>query len=469
MSEAAANELTFLFTDIEGSTSLWEHQPEAMQAALARHDALMRQHIRRRHGRVFKTVGDAFYAVFANALEALRAAIDLQHALHEADWGGIDEIKVRMAIHTGGAEQRNGDYFGPTLNRIARLLAVAHGGQILLSGATRQAIGDELPGEAELRDMGQYQLRDIIRIEQIFQVLAPGLPDEFPPLHASTSTPHNLPVQVTSFIGREELISQSCQQLRQTHLLTLTGSGGTGKTRLSLQVAERLLRRFPDGVWFVELAPLSDPSLVPQAIGQAVRLREERDQPLMMTLGEYFGAKQMLLILDNCEHLIDAAAQAAEALLRQCPQLRVLATSREALSIAGETTLRIPSLQLPDPAGEDLEPLAASEAVRLLLDRVRAVQPSFALTAQNAAAIAAICRRLDGIPLALELAAARFKVMDVESIAGRLDDRFKLLTSGNRTALPRQQTLRALIDWSHDLLAQTEQILLRRLAVFAGG
>ncbi|HZP83094.1 MAG TPA: tetratricopeptide repeat protein [Chthonomonadaceae bacterium] len=461
---------TFLFTDIEGSTRLWEQHPEAMRAALARHDALLRQAVEARGGQVFKTLGDAFCVVFEAAPDALNAALDAQRALHAEPWGETGPMRVRMALHTGTAERRDQDYFGPTLNRIARLLGAAHGGQTLLSSATEAVVRSALPVGVTLRDLGQHRLKDLQHPESIFQLLHPALPADFPPLRSLEAFSHNLPIQLTSFIGREKEMEQVRRLLSTTRLLTLTGAGGSGKTRLALQVAADVLDEYPDGVWLVELASLADPALVPQAVAAVFGLGEESGRPLLQTLTDYLRPKALLLALDNCEHLLPACAHLAEGLLRGCPYLRLLASSREGLGIAGETLFRVPTLSLPDPDQAVTEAaLGQYEAVRLFVERALAVAPSFALSPANAPAVAQVCRRLDGIPLAIELAAARVRAIPVEQIEARLDDRFRLLTGGSRTALPRQQTLRALIDWSYDLLDAKERALLCRLAVFSGG
>jgi predicted ATPase/class 3 adenylate cyclase len=462
--------VTFLFTDIEGSTARWEQQPEAMRAALARHDALLHAAISGRGGYVFKTVGDAFCAAFTTAPQALAAAVDAQRALSGEAWGELGAPRVRMALHTGAAEARDGDYFGPPLNRVARLLGAGHGGQVLLSQATWLLVCEQLPPGTGLREHGERRLRDLQQPERIFEVTIADRPLEFLPLRTLDSLPNNLSVQLTSFVGREREMAEIERLLGAVRLLTLVGTGGAGKTRLALQVAANVLERFPDGIWLVELAALSDVALVPHAVASALGLRDDTGRPLSTVLADHLRHRQLLLLLDNCEHLIAACAALVDTLLRACPGLRVLATSREALGIAGETIWRVPSLDLPDPRYlPSPERLTACGAVRLFADRAGAAVPGFALTSENAPAVAQICQRLDGIPLAIELAAARAKVLAPEQIAARLDDRFRLLTAGSRTALPRQQTLRALVDWSHELLSVTERIVFRRLAVFAGG
>lgn len=464
--------ITFLFTDIEGSTKLWEEHPDAMRQAVMRHDELAQEIVRRHNGRILKSKleGDSIFAIFPVATDAIAAAVDIQRAITTEPWPEDIAIRVRMALHTGDAQLRDEDYYGPSVNRCARLRAIAHGGQIVISLATEELARDSLPPGVSLDDMGMHRLRDLTRPEQVFQVIADGLRVDFPPLKSLDVLPNNLPQQVTSFIGREKEIAEVKALLTTTRLLTLTGSGGAGKTRLSLQVAADLLDRYEDGVWFVELAPLSDPALVHQAIASALGVREEAGRPISQTLTEYLKAKEVLLVIDNCEHLLQAVAQACEHLLRTCPHVRFLTSSREGLNIMGETTYRVPSLSMPDPKKvPSPERLSEFESVRLFIERAQAAQPNFEVTSQNSAAVAQLCVRLDGIPLAIELAAARVRALSVDQINERLDDRFRLLTGGSRTALPRQQTLRALIDWSYDLLTPQEQTLLRRLSVFAGG
>lgn len=474
--------VTFLFTDIEGSTRLWEQHPEAMRVALARHDTLLRHAIESRNGYIFKTMGDAFYAAFADAPHALEAALDAQLALRTAAWDddATGPLRVRMSLHTGPALERDGDYFGPTLNRVARLQATSRGEQTLLSQATCDALrsgGDvpALPPKAGLRDLGLHRLKDLQAPEHVWQLVHPALPGDFAPLRSLDYLPTNLPRQMTRFIGREQEMREVKRLLPKTPLLTLTGTGGTGKTRLALQVAADVLDAFPGGAWLVELASLSDPVLVPQAVASALGLREEPGRPLAQTLVDQLQSKRLLLVLDNCEHLTDACARLADTLLKACPGLTMLATSREPLGVSGEKPWRVPSLPQPDPDRLPLgeKNLAAVileyDACRLFLDRAVLARSDFVLTRHNAPSIAAICHRLDGIPLAVELAAARVRALSVEQIAARLSDRFRLLTGGSRTAPPRQQTLRALMDWSYDLLSDTEKTLLRRLSVFAGG
>lgn len=468
---ADSNTFSFLFTDIEGSTRLWEESPEAMGLALARHDALMRACITGHGGTVFKTVGDAFCAVFNDPGGAIEAALDAQRGLNDVTIAD-EPLRVRMAVHTGVVEQRDGDYFGPPLNRVARLLATGWGGQTLLSLATYELVRDGLPPGATVKSLGEHRLKDLGRPETVFQACFQGLPSDFPPIRSldNPELRHNLPLQVTSFIGRDGELAAVRGLLEERRLVTLTGSGGTGKTRLALQVAADSIDRFDDGVWLVELAPLTDPGLVPKAVAQALGLAEEAGRPVLRTLVEFLGPKRLVLVIDNCEHVLDASARLVDAVLRECQGVKVLTTSREALGISGETTFRVPSLSLPNPAKDrSPEALAPFEAVRLFIDRAVSVHAGFEVTNANAPAVASICHRLDGIPLAVELAAARVRSLTVEEISDRLDSRFRLLTGGSRTALPRQQTLRSLIDWSYDLLSPEERLLLARLSVFAGG
>lgn len=464
--------VTFLFTDIEGSTRLWESHPAEMRQALYRHDSIIRDAVEATNGVVFRTVGDAFCCAFAVPHDALEAALAAQSALQKEPWPQETPIRVRMAIHVGAVEQERSDYVGAPLNRIARLLATGHGGQTLLSQAVYELVRDTLPEAVELLPLGEHRLKDLARPETVYQPRHPALQDAFPPLRSlgSNDLPTNLPEQTTSFVGREKEIAEVEGLLAKSRLLTLTGSGGTGKTRLSLQVAADVLDGYPDGVWFVELAPLIDPGLVPQALAQVLGVKEETNRSLTQSLCDFLKAKRLLIVLDNCEHLITAAAQLVDNILRACPNVAVLASSREALGVVGEQTYHVSSLSLPDPKRrETVAGLTQYEAVRLFIERARLARPDFAVDNENAPAVAQICYRLDGIPLALELAAARVRSLSVDEISVRLDNRFRLLTVGSRTALPRQQTLRALIDWSYDLLNDQERVLLHRLSVFAGG
>ncbi len=464
--------VTFLFTDIEGSTRLWEDYPQAMRQALARHDELLRQAIESNNGVVFKTVGDAFCAAFATAPDALNAALTSQCAFHSQPWPDDLSLRVRMALHTGAVEHRDNDYFGQPLNRVARLLGAGHGAQVLLSDVAHDLTRDILLPSVSLRPLGEHRLRDLGRPETVFQLLHPDLPSDFPPLKSldNPELPNNLPQQVTSFIGREKEMADVKTLLAKTRLLTLTGSGGSGKTRLALHVAADVLENYSEGAWLVELAPVADPALVAQSVAQALNVTEEPGKPLVQTLVAALKDKRLLLVLDNCEHVLDACARLVDTLIRACPNLKVLASSREGLGTAGELTYRIPSLSLPDSRqSATVASVSQYEAVQLFVERALFHLPSFAVTNQNAPALASLCHRLDGIPLAIELAAARVRSLSVEEINSKLDNRFRLLTGGSRTALPRQQTLRALIDWSYDLLTPQEKTLLCRLSVFAGG
>jgi len=465
--------LTFLLTDVQGSTTLWEQAPRAMQEALARCEALTRSAVEQQDGFLVKSrgEGDSVFAVFARAADAALAALALQKAFHAEPWPDETCLSVRIALHTGEVQLRDGDYYGQAINRAARLRSLGNGGQILLSQTTCEIIIDNLPFGAELTDLGEQHLRDLSRPERVFQLSASGLASQFPPLKSPASTPNNLPRQLTSFVGREAEIAEVNALLDGTCLLSLTGAGGTGKSRLSLQAAAGRLEDFPEGVWLAELAALSDHALVVQAVATTAGLREEPDRPLIQTLTSAWKTSRVLLVLDNCEHLVAACAELVNSLLRACPQVKILATSREVLNVPGETVWRVPTLSLPSlrPPLPTLETLSQFEAVRLFIDRALSVLPSFTVTRGNVPAIAQICSQLDGLPLAIELAAARVKVLSPEQIAARLDDQFRLLTGGSRTALPRQQTLRALIDWSYNLLSGPEKILLRRLSVFEGG
>jgi predicted ATPase/class 3 adenylate cyclase/Tfp pilus assembly protein PilF len=462
--------VTFLFTDIEGSTQWWEEQPDWMAHAFARQEAILRALTTEHGGYVYKMIGDAFQIAFDTALDALNAAIEAQRALQAEPWGEVGPLRVRMALHTGVTEEREDDYVGPVLNRLARVLNAGQGGQILLTQATYELVRDFLPEGVELRDVGTHRLKDLIRPEHIYQVIVPGLLSDFPPLKTLDIFQHNLPLQLTSFVGREKEMVEVKRLLLGDRFVTLTGPGGTGKTRLALQVGAELLELFPDGVWLIEFASLSDAMLVTKTVAAVLGVRESSGRPVLTLLTDYLRTKELLLIFDNCEHLLSACAQLTATLLQACPNICILATSRESLNIPGELSFRVPSLSIPDPRRlPTLPALTQYESMQLFLERAEIIQPGFELTDTNAPAVAQICHRLDGIPLAIELSVARVKVMPVEQVAARLDDRFRLLTGGSRTALPRHQTLRALIDWSYDLLTPWERTLFQRLSVFAGG
>jgi predicted ATPase/class 3 adenylate cyclase len=461
--------VTFLFTDIEGSTQLWERHRQAMPAALARHEAILRQAIASRGGVVFKTIGDAVCAAFASALDAVQAALAAQRALATESWA--IPLRVRMALHTGVVVMHAGDYQGLPLSRVARLIAAGHGGQILLSAVTQELVRDHLPADTALHDLSVHRLKDLARPEPIFQLVAPELPSDFPPLRTLGRHGHNLPVQPTVLIGREQEVARVLQLLQRSELrlVTLTGPGGTGKTRLALQIAAELLDTFADGVWFINLAPISDPDLVFSAIGQTLGLKEAGGQPIRDLVNDYLREKQMLLLLDNCEQVLAAAPLIAE-LLAVAPRLKVLATSRAMLHLRGEQEVAVPPLTLPDHRHvPPLEHFGQYEAVRLFIERAQAVKADFTVTNENAPAVAEICYALDGLPLAIELAAARIKLFSPQALLARLDQRLTFLTGGARDLPARQQTLRNTIDWSYDLLSADEQALFRRLGVFVGG
>jgi predicted ATPase/class 3 adenylate cyclase len=479
--------VTFLFTDIQGSAALAQQHPAELPSLLARHHAILQEAIAAHNGHVFQIVGDAFCAAFSTAGDAVAAARAAQRALQREPWAPAPVV-VRMGLHTGAAQavqavrevqevQRTSKvrctytYTGyMTLTRVQRVMSAAYGGQVLLSASTTELLRGQLPADVTLRDLGEHRLKSLLNPEHLWQMVAPELRQEFPPLPTLNAIPNNLPLQLSSFIGREQEVADVARLLEVTRLLTLTGAGGAGKTRLSLEVAAEALDAFKDGIWFVELAPLTDPALIAEAVAGVLGLREVEGRSLMETLQAHLRDRSLLLILDNCEHLIEGCAHFADAVLHAGREVRILASSREALGIAGERTWRVPSLPAPDPkAALPVERLEQYAAVQLFVARASFVQPDFRVTNANAPALAQVCWRLDGIPLAIELAAARAKVLSVEEIAARLDDRFRLLTGGGRTVLPRQQTLRATLDWSYGLLADDERVLFRRLAAFVNG
>jgi predicted ATPase/class 3 adenylate cyclase len=459
--------VTFLFTDIEGSTALWETQPDAMRDALARHDAILAAAVDDHGGYVFSTGGDGLAAAFERAGDAFSAATDGQLKLAAEPWPQPADIRVRMGLHTGEALERDGDYFGPALNRTARIMAAGHGGQVLCSAVTAALVRGALPEGAALIDLGPHRLRDLSEPERLFQLHHSGLRDEFPHLRTLDALPGNLPSPVTGFIGRDDELAKIAKILEVARVVTLCGVGGVGKTRLALQLAAETLPRYDHGAWMVELAPVSSAGSVDGVIASALGVQPRPGTPVLLGVVDYLRDKSLLLLLDNCEHLLGAVALFVDTAVREAPGLRVLATSREGLAVAGERIVSVPSLRLPDvgahPAG-----VLESESVRLFVDRAMESSAGFVAGTDEAAAMAELCRRLDGIPLAIELAAARVSVMTPQEITVHLDQRFKLLTRGRRTAETRQQTLRNAIDWSYDLLSDEERLVLRRLAVMAG-
>jgi predicted ATPase/class 3 adenylate cyclase/DNA-binding CsgD family transcriptional regulator len=445
---------TLLLADVEGSTRLWETQPEEMAAAIARLNQVVCEVIAAHDGvrPVEQGEGDSFVAAFARASDAVACALELQRA-------PLAPIRLRIGVHTGEVQLRDeGNYAGPTINRTARLRDLAHGGQTVLSGATEDMVVDRLPAGAWLTDLGTHPLRDLPRPERVVQLCHPDLRNDFPPLRTPKSVgAHNLPVQLTSFVGRDRQIKDLRQLLADNRLVTLTGAGGAGKTRLAVEIAARIAPEFRDGVWCVDLAPVTHPGVVPVTVARALGLPDQPGRSTMDTLLRFVRDRQMLIVLDNCEHLLDATAELVVALLGGAPGLTLLATSRESIGVAGEVSWRVPSLSVSD------------EAIELFTDRARRVRPDFRITSDTADAVTEICRRLDGLPLAIELAAARVRALSLADILEGLHDRFRLLTGGARTAVRRQQTLHASVDWSHTLLTEPERVLFRRLAVFLGG
>ncbi|WP_231964375.1 MULTISPECIES: LuxR C-terminal-related transcriptional regulator [unclassified Mycobacterium] len=446
--------VTLLLADVENSTGLWETQPEPMTAAFARLDEALSDLVAAHGGvrPVEQGEGDSFVVAFARASDAVACALELQRA-------PLAPVSLRIGVHTGEVQLRDeGNYIGPTINRTARLRDLAHGGQTVLSGVTEDLVADTLPADAWLTDLGTHELRGVARPERVVQLCHPDIRNDFPPLRTPKSVAmHNVPTQFTSFVGRDQQLVEVRESLARNRLVTLTGAGGVGKTRLAVHVANQLAAGHAEGVWYVDLAPITDPAVVPVTVARALGLPDQPGRSTMDTLLRFVHDRQLLVVLDNCEHLLDACAEMVVALLGAAPGLTLLATSREPIGVPGEATWRVPSLSLGD------------EAIELFTDRARLAQTGFAVTDDNIASIAEICQRLDGMPLAIELAAARVRALSVGEILDSLHDRFRLLTGGARTAVRRQQTLRASVDWSHALLTETERILLRRLAVFLGG
>ena len=466
---------SFLFTDIEGSTRRWESHPDEMRAALARHDALVRAAVARTGGRVFKAIGDAFCAVFPSPAKALEGAVAIQRALAAEVWAAPGPLRVRAAIHMGAAEERDDDFFGPALNRVARLLSAGHGGQTLLSRAAADAVADALPTGVSLRDLGERRLKDLARPERIFQAAAADLPGDFPPLRTLDARPNNLPAQATTLVGREAELAQVRALLRRdgVRLLTLSGPGGTGKTRLALQAVAEMVDEFTHGVWFAALAPIRDPALGLPAVSAALGVQEAPGASPADTLKEFLRERRLLLILDNFEQVLDAGPAVAE-LLAAAPGLKILVTSRGLLRVYGEHDFPVPPLTLPD-HGKSYRACCQSEAVRLFAERARAVKPAFAVTEENAPALAALTAQLDGLPLAIELAAAQIRMFTPEAMLAELcvacggGGSPELLGGGARNLPERQRTLRGAIAWSYDLLDESERSAFRRLGVFSGG
>ncbi len=472
MADLPTGTVTFLFTDVEGSARLWERYPRAMREALLRHDAIIEAETERHHGEIVRPrgEGDSRFAVFPRATDAVAAAAAIQVALHAEAWPVEITIRVRLALHTGEADRRDGDYYGSAVNRCARLRAIAHGGQTLVSEATCNLVRGAMPPGASLQDLGNHRLRDLALPERVYQLHCPGLPADFPPLRSLDSRPNNLPTQATPFIGRERQLEMLRARLVRpdVRLLTLTGPGGAGKTRLALQAAADLLDSFDDGAFFVSLAPLSDATLAHSTVARALGVDEVPGHLLIDSLKDYLKDKQLLLVLDNFEHLVDAAPMVAE-LLAGSGRLKVLTTSRVPLRLYGENSLLVPPMELPDQrVAPTPRNLSQCESVKLFVERSTAAKPDFTLTDQNAPALAEICHRLDGLPLAIELAAARVHALSPRAMLDRMVRRLPLLTGGPRDVPARQQTLRRTIAWSYDLLDADEQILFRRLAVFRG-
>ena len=463
--------LTFLFTDVEGSTRLWERFPQAMRHALERHDSILRTAVTAAGGQVVKTTGDGLMAVFGSAAEAVRACLSGQRSLVEEPWQETGPLRVRMGLHSGEAQPRGDDYFGPAVIRGARIMAVGHGGQVLLSGTSAALVTDRLPDGAGLLDLGAHRLKDLGRPEQLFQLLHPRLPRDFPPLETPDRRPNNLPTQASTFIGRDAEVQEIRDRIEResVRLLTLTGPGGTGKTRLALRVAADAIDRFDHGVFFIDLSAVRDTQAVLASIARTIGVTEIPDQPLLPELERQLEHERVLLVLDNFEQVMAAAPTAVE-LLSGCPGLKLLVTSREALHVRGEHLYAVPPLALPraGPSQPSAAELAGYEAVQLFVDRAQSVRPDFHLTNENAAAIADICVRVDGLPLAIELATARINLFSPAELRDRLDSRLAMLRGGARDLPSRQRTLRATIEWSYQLLEPGERRLFEVLSVFSG-
>jgi predicted ATPase/class 3 adenylate cyclase len=464
--------LTFLFTDIEGSTALLGRLGDsAYVQVLASHHALIRSSLAAYHGTEVDTQGDAFFAVFSSPRACVAAVLEMQQAIAAHAWPSGEQVRVRMGVHCGEAERTGTGLVGLEVHRAARVAAVGYGGQVLVSETAAALVRDWLPPGAALADLGSHRLKDLGRPERIFQLHGPGLQAGFPPLRSlgNPALPNNLPAELSVFIGRAREVAEVRALVESCRLVTLTGAGGCGKTRLGVQVAAELLDGSGDGVWLVELAAVTNEDAVAPTVSEALRLAAQPGRPVLEALLDALAAQDVLIVLDNCEHLIGGCAKTAELIVRRCPQVHLLVTSREPLGIGGETIYRVPSLSLPGPDDTGPVPPGSSDAVALFADRARANGAVLAVDEQAGPLVVSVCRRLDGMPLAIELAAARLRSMSLAELAGRLDQRFRLLTGGSRTALERQQTLRATVGWSYSLLTGAEQLLLARLSVFAGG
>ncbi len=460
--------VTFLFTDIEGSTKLWERCPDVMRDALSDHDRILRDAVVANEGVVFKAVGDAFCCAFSAPERAVRASIDAQRSLQGRQWpGDLGGLRVRAGIHSGSAVQRDDDYFGPTLNRTARLMSIAYGEQILVSAATEALLRDVLGDDVSLRDLGTHRLKDLSRPETTYQVVAPGIRTEFPALNTLDSRPNNLPSQASSFVGRETELAELCELVRERRVVTITGPGGMGKTRTSLQVAAALLDEYPNGAWFVDLSGLKDASLVAQSIGATLRISELPNETMRATLLNELREKRMLLVIDNAEHLIAEVTAVVGDLVARCPGVSMLVTSREPLHVAGEQVYRLtPMSSAPDDAV--LAALAEHDATRLFLERARESAPRLSPSAADAKAIVSLCRRLEGIPLAIELAAARVGLLSLQQLDRRLAEGLAVLAARG-VASDRHHTLEATIDWSYRLLDGEEKRLFECVSIFSDG